>query len=752
MKKAISTCLIAAVTATAVSIPVMADGSTWQRDRDITSLLSELNIMEGDDNGNFNLDANVTRAEMAKLAVASSSYKNTVALGLQFSPFSDVKGNYWAAPYIQAAVSAGIVNGYIDGTFRPNEQVKYEEAVNMMLKVLGYTDDDFGAAYPYGQVGVAENLKMTEGINAQIGQSMTRRDIAKLICNSLDTKSKTTNQDLISVHDCAFVEDVTIVASHTDDSTLGTDEIATSSGKYKIDNNFDDSYVGSRGDMVVKNGKHFVAFSSDTETTSNKYVVYSTLNDAIICYADGDNTSIKQFKISDSTTCYKDSVAYTYGNIRNQMEMGDIVRIRYRNDGEVDYISYSEGVLEGPIKVTGNSWENSFELNSATKVVRDGKQADKSSIQTDDILYYSNSLNMVMAYTRKVTGVYEDAIPSKDVPSSVVISGVTYELEGVDAFNDLSSNGTVNIGDTITVLLGSDGKKIAGVATTESAVGTIYAYVTGSGKKDFTNADGTTYTSYYVSVVTADGTTYTYPTNYDKSNAVNTVASITIKDGKANVGSGIAGSSLAGKVSYADMKIGSKSISDSVKILDVAKNPYSDTPLYKRTYMQRLDGLTLKSSQVMYCGTNSKGEIDRLILQNATGDMYSYGIVTSASKNDSSAVIESGSKSYNISGFAGMSVGVPVKFVATGTAADYAVSLKAVSGSVSELTQGYAVINGEKQLLSDSVEVYEQTSGLKFMRMSLTDAIDGDYRYTCYNDCDESDGGRIRVIVARKVD
>lgn len=752
MKKAISTCLAAVLAAASISVPAMADSnSTWQRDKDITALLSELNIMVGDDNGNFNLDANVTRAEMAKIAVASSSYKNTVALGLQFSPFSDVKGTYWGAPYIQAAVSAGIVNGYIDGTFRPNDDVKYEEAVNMMLKVLGYTDDDFGAAYPYGQVGVAESLKMTEGISKQIGQSMTRRDVAKLICNTLDTKSKTTNQDLISVHDCAFVEDVTIVATNADDSTLGTDEIATSSGKYKIDGNFDDSYVGCRGDMVVKNGKHFVAFSSDTETTSNKYVVYSTLNDAIICYADGDNSTMRQFKISDGTTCYKDSVAYTYGSIRQQMEMGDIVRIRYRDDGEVDYISYSEGTLDGPIKVTGSNWESSFDLNAKTKVVRDGKQADKSSIQTNDILYYSDSLNMVMAYTRKVTGVYEDAIPSKDVPNSVVISGVTYEIEGVDAFNDLSSNGSVNIGDTITVLLGSDGKKIAGVATTASTSGTVYAYITGAGKKDFTNADGTTYTSYYVSVVTADGTTYTYPTNYDKSSAVNTVANITIKDGKATVGNGVATGSVSGTVSYTDMKIGTKSVADNVKIIDVAKNPYSDTALYTRTYMQRIDGLDLSKSQVLYCGTNSNGEVDELILQNATGDMYSYGMVTSASK-DSTAVIESGSKSYNISGFAGMSVGVPVKFVATGSVADYASSLKTVSGSVSELTQGYAVIDGEKWLVSDSVEVYEQSSGLRFMKMSLTDAIDGDYRYTCYSDRNADEGGRIRVIVARKAD
>ena len=112
MRKIISALLAVAVAVPmTVCMPVSAANSAWQSDNEMIALLSELNIMTGDDNGDFYLDSYVTRAEMAKIAVASSSYKNTVAAGLQFSPFSDVKGSYWAAPYIQAAVSAGIVEG-----------------------------------------------------------------------------------------------------------------------------------------------------------------------------------------------------------------------------------------------------------------------------------------------------------------------------------------------------------------------------------------------------------------------------------------------------------------------------------------------------------------------------------------------------------------------------------------------------------------------------------------------------------------
>lgn len=87
------------------TLPVLAD---WNNDEDIMSLLSELNIMVGDDDGNLRLDDNVSRAEFAKIAVASSSYKDTVATGLKVSPFKDVTYTHWSAPYIKAAVSAGI--------------------------------------------------------------------------------------------------------------------------------------------------------------------------------------------------------------------------------------------------------------------------------------------------------------------------------------------------------------------------------------------------------------------------------------------------------------------------------------------------------------------------------------------------------------------------------------------------------------------------------------------------------------------
>ena len=61
-----------------------------KNEADIMVLLNEFKIMTGDPDGNLRLNDYVTRAEFTKVAIASSSYKNSVSTALKISPFSDV--------------------------------------------------------------------------------------------------------------------------------------------------------------------------------------------------------------------------------------------------------------------------------------------------------------------------------------------------------------------------------------------------------------------------------------------------------------------------------------------------------------------------------------------------------------------------------------------------------------------------------------------------------------------------------------
>lgn len=88
-------------------------------------------LMVGDDRGLFRPDAPISRGEMAAIA---SRYKK-LALTNSASGFQDTIG-HWAAKEIEAARAAGILNGYTDGTYRPNGRLTRSEAVKIVNRLF----------------------------------------------------------------------------------------------------------------------------------------------------------------------------------------------------------------------------------------------------------------------------------------------------------------------------------------------------------------------------------------------------------------------------------------------------------------------------------------------------------------------------------------------------------------------------------------------------------------------------------------
>ncbi|MDP4118804.1 MAG: S-layer homology domain-containing protein, partial [Bacillota bacterium] len=498
---------------------------------DQIGVLKSLNVMKGDPNGNFRLDDYVTRAEFTKMAIAISPVRNAVASQLSVSPFKDVSYTYWAAPYIRLAVTSGYISGYTDSTFRPSNQVTYAEAVTVALKLLGYTDDDFGAAWPYGQMGTASNLGLTDGISGDYNSPLTRGACVILLNNLLDTKIKSGSSKYASSVDCEIKEGVILIATKNEDPTISEGKIYTTGGTYKIPDDFDRNYIGARGDIVVRNGDEIIDFIATDTANLEKIVVYSTLGNAVIGYEGGVLT---QVTIPTTTTAYMGTAISTFSGVSPKIDMGTVITMKKDKKGNIEYINVNQGTnLKGPIVVTGGNWYGSYVSDlSNVIIIRDGVKSTVSDIKKNDIAYYSADLNMMFVYVNSKTGIYESASPNKDMPSSITVSGVTYGLEGVDAFNALCSTGSLEYGDTIKVLLGKDGK-VAGAVSADSASDTVYGYLVGSGKKTFTNAKGSTYSSYYIELVTPDGDKNEYTTAVSCQNYVNRVVKLTFSDGNA---------------------------------------------------------------------------------------------------------------------------------------------------------------------------------------------------------------------------
>ncbi len=156
----------------------------------VLQTIQAMGIMVGDENGNMNLDNNVTRAEFATLLARSSVYKDTVGDGdVGYSLFSDVKSGHWASSYIKLAVEQGWMIGYTDGSFRPSNTITLEEACTAVLRLLGYDTASLAGTFPTAQLSKASALGLRDQISRTQGDLMTRRDCMYLFYNLMTAEN-----------------------------------------------------------------------------------------------------------------------------------------------------------------------------------------------------------------------------------------------------------------------------------------------------------------------------------------------------------------------------------------------------------------------------------------------------------------------------------------------------------------------------------------------------------------------------------
>ena len=227
-------------------------------------------------------------------------------------------------------------------------------------------------------------------------------------------------------------------------------------------------------------------------------------------------------------------------------------------------------------------------------------------------------------------------------------------------------------------------------------------------------------------------------------------------------------SEALGTVNASKMKIGKTDVSENVQILDVSTT-YEDEPtLYAKVYLQRLDGVDLSASNVVYVEKNGAGEIEKMILKDVTGDMYTYA-VTSKVKTSKDAdgkinvrayqyTFDSNGTTYTDTGRSlPVSAGEGAKLVLSGQTVDNVKSMNAITGNVRELTSSSITVGNTKYALASDVIVYTMTydnSGYKYLITPIDTVAENLSSYkgiSVYADKAEAKGGRVRIIVAKKV-
>ena len=195
LKKVISATAALAISASGVaafaaSYPDVADTASYKQAVDE---LSALNIVNGYEDGTFQPDKNVTRAEITKMVVTAlgdTVLNSAEAAKGRDTQFTDVPGTHWAAGYISVGTSSqagNFINGYSATEFGPEDNVTFAQAMKMLVGALGYTYySEQNGGWPNGYLSYGYKLGISDGVTGVTNdQQVTRAQVAQMIDNAL---------------------------------------------------------------------------------------------------------------------------------------------------------------------------------------------------------------------------------------------------------------------------------------------------------------------------------------------------------------------------------------------------------------------------------------------------------------------------------------------------------------------------------------------------------------------------------------
>lgn len=304
--------------------------------------LMELGIVSGYADGTYQPEKAVNRAEMAKFIIAALEMDDDGIL-LYTGDFTDVGSKHWARGYIGYANHLGIITGYGNKTFKPNQTVSYDEAITMILRALGYNNDVLDGTWPANYVAKAKELGIiTETMKGKTGAN--RGDIALMLNAAI-------NQTIGEVSDDQWVP----FDGDTMKNRLTTEEETIQAGKIPY---------GSR--LIHEYGLDGAVSDSADDIIPSKYYQHPNVYQAT---SSDTLTILPNFKTTQQTTgwtCGPTSalmVLEWYGK-RGDLNELDLATLRGKDFGGASNLKQMLNIFDGLEKKLGQQWNivSSYDL------------------------------------------------------------------------------------------------------------------------------------------------------------------------------------------------------------------------------------------------------------------------------------------------------------------------------------------------------------------------------------------------------
>ncbi len=590
-------------------------------------VLRLLGVVSGTGYGSFNPGGILSRAEFCKMTVEVMDKGDQEPGQRNRTIFLDVGPTHWARGYVNLAstITLGggedgkggtrLIAGVGNGNFEPDRKITYSEAVTILMRVLGYGDSDVASGINWydGYMAVAGEAGLTDGISLAATSTVTRGQAALLFYNLLFAKSNKGTGDIYLTTlggkktDGGILLDVDAAAA---DGTQGA--VKTTTGTYKTDRaTLSSTLEGTQGDILLDKDGKLLAFQADEDLTSRSLSV----NEWAYNYV--TDTNKNKLDIDPDCAIYIDGAEKVYKDVWQDQRAGAPLTIYYTAAGKVDYLflrtaAVAETAMVAKNKPNGTSNPFGSLVNRVTdyQIYKNGTPATVSDIRQYDAATYDANTKILNVSDLRLTGVYENVYPNTSTPAEITVLGAKFTVLP-SAASDLKS---FKIGQTITLLLTVDGQ-VAGVVSNDTLRSNTVGVVS--------KIDSAGY-------ATVDPLNTALPPLSGKSSYSGTKAAqmegqlVTVSSSSVDrinlsrlSGSGASsaldmGTGMMGNVSLAPNaviyeRVG-KSVPTSIDLEDITCN-------------------TIPANKILYIGKDYAGRINIMVLDDVTGDQYTYGFI-----------------------------------------------------------------------------------------------------------------------------
>ena len=594
--------LLAFITCAGVLAPVAGAGFGDVHDPAVqtaVTLLQNIGIVAGYGDGTFRPDNNLTRAQFCKMAVLLSGTKD-VAIYEGFTVFPDVRANHWSRGYVNAAVrSLKIITGFPDGTFKPDTPINYAQAVTTLMRLLGYTDADVGLVWPRGYLEKAADIGLTKGISLKDSEMINRGLAARMFYNAIFINSKDGKKfsEILG-----FAEQKVIIlqadATGQDGVTKGFSTIG-GSGFYPYRSALDAAEL-TQGTLLIDKDGYALDWTPDKQTR-----IEVTVKETGPMSITGQNGN-KIDNIPADATVYINGEMVEWSKCWIDITPGQALSIFFNATGTIDYMFLYKPSDDGVVKIIAAEPEKgrnplpSLGIEAGTRVFKNGVATTWAYLRANDVLTYSAASRTVNATDFRITGIYENAIPSREAPDEVTtLGGKSYKV--LPAARSKLADAT--IGDALTFLFTVDGR----VADVQPATKPTY-------QPGILAADG--------SVVLYNGTVLSGENPWKNGPKEGSPAMACITErGKLNLQA--IPPKDADELDIGSMKAGEADIAPYAVFMDLCG-------VEGRATLVDISSMpsTVDAKSVQTISFDSSGRANLIVMRNVTGDSWMYGFAT----------------------------------------------------------------------------------------------------------------------------